>query len=82
MKKIILILAAASLMLSIASSCGSKTNEKADSDSTLCEPTCNANTEDIIAIRKTLDLYVEAAIHGDSKVAEPAFAVNATISPC
>lgn len=85
MKKIILILAAASMMLSIASSCGSKTNGNADSyimpcDSTLCEPTSNANTEDIIAIRKTLDLYVEAAIHGDSKVAEPAFAANATIS--
>ncbi len=84
MKKNILILAAASIMLSIAS-CGSKTSEKADShivpcDNTLCEPTCNANTEDIIAICKTLDLYVEAAIQGDSKVAEPAFAENATIS--
>lgn len=85
MKKIILILAAASIMLSTTSSCGSKTNKNADShimpcDSTLCEPTCNANTEDIIAIRKTLDLYVKAAIYGDSKVAEPAFAENTTIS--
>ena len=85
MKKNILILAAASMMLSIASSCGSKTSGKTDShivpcDSTLCEPICNANTEDIIAICKTLDLYVEAAIQGDSKVAEPAFAENATIS--
>lgn len=57
MKNIIL-MAAASLMLSIASSCGSKTNEKADSDCNLCEPTCNANTEDIIANRNnTLYFY-------------------------
>lgn len=40
----------------------------------------NATPEQLAGIRKTLDLYTEAAIKGDSKIAEPAFAKTATLS--
>lgn len=40
----------------------------------------NATPEQLAGIRKALDLYVEAAIKGDSKIAEPAFASTATMS--
>lgn len=36
--------------------------------------------EDLAGISKALDLYVQAAVEGDSKVARPAFAEGATIS--
>ena len=35
---------------------------------------------ELSAIRKPLDLYVQAAVEGDSRVARPAFAEGATIS--
>lgn len=42
---------------------------------------CNKITsEELAAIRIPLDLYVQAAIDGDSKIARPAFADSATIS--
>lgn len=41
---------------------------------------CNLSAEELAAIRKPLDLYVGAAIAGDSNVARPAFAEGATIS--
>lgn len=44
------------------------------------EKCCNATAEEIAGIRKALDLYVGAAIKGDSKIAEPAFAPTATMS--
>lgn len=40
----------------------------------------SATPEQLAGIRKALDLYVEAAIKGDSKIAEPAFAKTATMS--
>lgn len=41
---------------------------------------CNATDDEITAIRKALDLYCEASVKGDSKIAEPAFAPTATMS--
>lgn len=40
----------------------------------------NATPDQLAGIRKALDLYTEAAIKGDSKIAEPAFAKTATMS--
>lgn len=40
----------------------------------------NASPEQISGIRKALDAYIEAAVKGDSKIAEPVFTDNATIS--
>ena len=40
----------------------------------------NATPEQLGGINKTLNAYIEAAIKGDSKVAEPFFTDNATIS--
>lgn len=39
-----------------------------------------ATSEELTGIRKALDLYVQAAIKGNSKIARPAFAEGATIS--
>lgn len=68
-------------------SCGGNNNDKTMtttdnknenvSDSTKC---CNATAEEIAGIRKALDLYCEASVKGDSKIAEPAFAPTATMS--
>lgn len=70
------------LMLSIGA-CGQiqkeSTNSKADMETK--ETTfINATPEQLAGIRKALDLYVDAAIKGDSKIAEPAFAKTATMS--
>lgn len=46
-------------------------------DSTMC---CNATSDEIAGIRKALDLYCEASVKGNSKIAEPAFAPTATMS--
>lgn len=46
-------------------------------DSTKC---CNATADEIAGIRKALDLYCEASVKGDSKVAHAAFAPTATMS--
>lgn len=40
----------------------------------------NVSNEDLAGIIKALDLYVQAAVEGDSKVARPAFIEGATIS--
>lgn len=40
----------------------------------------NVSADDLNGIRKALDLYVKAAVVGDSNVARPAFAEGATIS--
>lgn len=40
----------------------------------------NASSEQLSGIRKALDAYIEAAVKGDSKIAEPVFTSNATIS--
>lgn len=49
---------------------------------TVCDSTkCfNATADEIAGIRKSLDLYCEASVKGDSKVAHPAFAPTATMS--
>ena len=46
-------------------------------DSTKCS---NATAAEIAGIRKALDLYCEASVKGNSKIAEPAFAPTATMS--
>ena len=40
----------------------------------------NATPEQLEGINKALEAYIEAAIKGDSKIAEPVFTDNATIS--
>lgn len=40
----------------------------------------NVSKEDLAGISKALDLYVQAAVEGDSKIARPAFIEGATIS--
>lgn len=40
----------------------------------------NATPEQLEGISKALDAYIDAAIKGDSKIAEPVFTDNATIS--
>ena len=40
----------------------------------------NATPEQLEGIKKALDSYIEAAVKGDSKIAEPVFTDNATIS--
>lgn len=41
---------------------------------------CNATADEITGIRNALDLYCEASVKGDSKLAGPAFAPTATMS--
>lgn len=41
---------------------------------------CNATPDEITGIRKALDLYCEASVKGNSKIAEAAFAPTATMS--
>lgn len=40
----------------------------------------NATPEQLEGINKALDAYIDAAVKGDSKIAEPVFTDNATIS--
>ncbi len=75
------ILAFAAMLLLLAS-CGGTCNKQecmkttTTNDSTaLC-----ASSEELAGIRKALDLYVEAAVKGNSAVASPAFAETATMS--
>lgn len=80
-----LIMPVIALPIILAACCG---NSKCDSTEISTNNTINDSTtmyknvsaEEISAIRKPLDLYVQAAIEGDSKVARPAFAEGATIS--
>lgn len=73
------------------SACGGKSQcdsdksckgESAICDSTeLCTNKCgDVSAEECAGIKKVLDLYVKAAVEGDSKIARPAFAEGATIS--
>lgn len=67
------------LLTILVSSCGksTKTTTKSADDGTICY---NATREEVSGIRKALDMYVEASVKGDSKIAEPAFASTATMS--
>lgn len=71
------------LILLSAGACGrvqtESTKEFADME-TKESTYINATPDQIAGIRKALDLYAEAAIKGDSKIAEPAFAKTATMS--
>lgn len=81
MKKVTTLLL--SSLLFLAGSCGQtqKETSKEISDMETKEATfINATPAQLSGIRKALDLYVEAAIKGDSKIAEPAFAKTATMS--
>lgn len=72
----------ATLLLSFSACCNKSqcdSQDQCDQQST-CENIYKASNEELAAIRKPLDLYVQAAIEGDSKVARPAFADGATIS--
>ncbi len=85
--KTILYTLSAAIMLLMASCGGNKTCDETMTatenkcenvcDSTKC---CNATADEIAGIRKTLDLYCEASVKGDSKIAKPAFAPTATMS--
>lgn len=85
--KTFLITISATAMLLITSCGGNNNNDRAMTttdnkienvcDSTKC---CNATADEIAGIRKALDLYCEASVKGDSKIAEPAFAPTATMS--
>ena len=58
--------------------CGNQEKCKTENNcNNMCDKTSSA---DLAGIRKALDLYVQAAVAGDSKVARPAFAEGATIS--
>ena len=62
-------------------SCNNPQNKQSDNNITTTTTMCNKITpEELAAIRIPLDLYVQAAIDGDSKTARPAFADGATIS--
>ena len=43
-------------------------------------PACAEDAKDIEGITKVLNLYTAAAVKGDSKIAQPAFAPKATMS--
>lgn len=84
--KLFLTTVSAIVMLLMAS-CGGNSNNKAmtttdNKSENVCDSTkcCNATSEEIAGIRKALDLYCEASVKGDSKIAEPAFAPTATMS--
>lgn len=84
--KLFLTTVSAIVMLLMAS-CGGNSNNKVmtttdNKSENVCDSTkcCNATAEEIAGIRKALDLYCEASVKGDSKIAEPAFAPTATMS--
>lgn len=85
--KSILFTFSASVMLLMASCGGNKTYDETmttteNKSENVCAGTkCyNATADEITGIRKALDLYCEASIKGDSKIAAPAFAPTATMS--
>lgn len=79
MKFIYMILLCSLLMISGACGQTEKVTEN-EKDMETKETTINASPDELAGIRKALDLYAEAAIKGDSKIAEPAFAKTATMS--
>lgn len=74
-----------SALLLMLSSCGGspRATDPVNSDSTIIDSTdmnVKISPEVVAEIRKPLDLYVNAAVEGDSKVAQPAFVEGATIT--
>ena len=67
--------------LILATSCGCKQDEKCDQKtSTQTVKDQKMNSKELEGIRKALDLYAEAAVKGDSKIAKPVFAETATMT--
>ena len=62
--------------------CETKEKETDSQTETTMEKTKfnNATPDQLAGINKALDAYIEAAVKGDSKIAEPVFTENATIS--
>ena len=81
MKSFLLTISTA-MMILLTSCGGNKTcNETMTKTENKCENVCcNATADEIAGISKALDLYCEASVKGDSKIAEPAFAPTATMS--
>lgn len=77
MKKVLFFSIALSLFL--VSACSSKTECEASKESNNMIET-KVSEKDLADISKTLDLYVNAAIEGNSLVARPAFVEGATIT--
>ena len=68
-------------------SCGNKNYDNQESETLINTETSmgktkfnNASPEQLAGIQKALDAYIQAAVKGDSKIAEPVFTDNATIS--
>lgn len=81
MKSFAILLLSFLLLLTGACAQNQKELTKEMSDMETKETTfINATAEQLAGIRKALDLYTEATIKGDSKIAEPAFAKTATMS--
>ena len=72
-------IAISALLLVFATSC-CRTETTATGCCSAGDSACNAAQSEIPAIRKTLDMYIEASVKGDSRIAGPAFASTATIS--
>lgn len=80
MKFIYMILLCSLLMISGACGQTEKVTENEKDMETKETTFINSTADELAGIRKALDLYAEAAIKGDSKIAEPAFAKTATMS--
>lgn len=85
MKRVLITVSAIAMLL--MASCGGNNNDKTmtttdNKSDNVCDSTkcCKATAEEIAGIRMALDLYCEASVKGDSKIAEPAFAPTATMS--
>ena len=72
------------IVMLILTSCGGNTentsNAITSSNNNEIMSENKVSAEDLAGIRKALDLYVQAAVEGDSRVARPAFTEGATIS--
>lgn len=60
-----------------AADCSAECDKLPETEYSMCK---NVSPEDLAGICKAMDMYVNAAVEGDSNVARPAFAEGATIS--
>lgn len=79
-KKILLIFAGLFLLISACGKTENKDQNVTKEQKMRTENFNNATTEQLQGIKTALDAYIEAAVKGDSKIAEPVFTKNATIS--
>ena len=81
MKRSIITLATMSILTMATWGTNPKCNNSMNTERINCESSCyKATCDEIAGICKALDLYCEASVKGDSKVARPAFAPTATMS--